>query len=45
MEVAPARPKHKTSRLAPKLTALLVLIVVLTLIAVGLVLAGPAYAA
>lgn len=42
MEVEPARPK--TKRLAPTLAILLVLLVVLTLIGVGLVLAGPAYA-
>ena len=44
MGVEPARPKQKTSMLAPRLMALLVLVVVITLIAVGVVLAGPAYA-
>ncbi|MDE0652973.1 MAG: hypothetical protein OXI26_04935 [bacterium] len=44
MEVEGARPKQKTSRLAPTLAVLLIVLVVLTLIGVGLALAGPAYA-
>ena len=43
MEVQPAGPKQKTSRLAPTLAILLIVLVALTLIGVGLVLAGPAY--
>ena len=45
MEVNSVTPKQKTRKLAPSLAILLVLLVVLTLIGVGLVLAGPAYAA
>ena len=44
MGVESARPKQKTKRLAPTFMALVILVVVLTLIAVGLVLSGPAYA-
>ena len=45
MGVEPAGPKQKTKTVAPKVMALVILVVVLTLIAVGLVLSGPAYAA
>ena len=44
MGVEPASPKQKTKTLAPAVMALVILVVVLTLIAMGLVLSGPAYA-
>ena len=44
MGVESARPKRKAKTLAPSFMAFLILVVVLTLIAVGLVLSGPAYA-
>ncbi len=44
MEVESARPTNRKNRPAPPLMAVLVVVVVLTLIAVGLVLAGPVYA-
>ena len=44
MEVDPARPQQTTRVRTHKLFLLLILVAVLTLIGVGLVLAGPAYA-
>ena len=44
MGVESARRQQKTGMLAPKLMIFLILVVVLTLIAVGIVLAGPVYA-
>ena len=44
MGIEPASPKQKTKTRPPAVMALVILVVVLTLIAVGLVLSGPAYA-
>ncbi len=44
MSIEPAGPNQKIRTLAPRVTVVVVLIAVVTLIAVGLVLAGPAYA-